>query len=97
MTAVQTCALPISPKVTSTVVRITPRAAPSPPAEPKAMEAVVRAAFGQRRKMLRSALKALGVDTAALIAAAGIEPTARAEELSIEEFGKLARAYAALG
>jgi 16S rRNA (adenine1518-N6/adenine1519-N6)-dimethyltransferase len=83
------------PKVVSTVVRLTPRAAPLAPAEPKAMEAVVRAAFGQRRKMLRSALKALGRDTGRLLDAAGIVPTARAEELSVAEFAALARAYAA--
>ena len=82
------------PKVTSTVIRITPRAAPLAPADPHAMETVVRAAFGQRRKMLRSALKALGRDTAALLTQAGIDPTARAEQLSIEEFARLARAYA---
>jgi 16S rRNA (adenine1518-N6/adenine1519-N6)-dimethyltransferase len=82
------------PKVVSTVVRITPRAAPLAPADPKAMEAVVRAAFGQRRKMLRSALKTVGRDATGLLAAAGIAPTARAEELSIPEFAALARAYA---
>jgi len=85
------------PKVVSTVVRITPRAEPLAPAEFKAMETVVRAAFGQRRKMLRSALKTLGRNTGQLLDAAGITPTARAEELSIAEFASLARAYAAGG
>jgi 16S rRNA (adenine1518-N6/adenine1519-N6)-dimethyltransferase len=83
------------PKVVSTVVRITPRAAPLAPAEFKAMETVVRSAFGQRRKMLRSALKTLGRNPGALIEAAKLVPTARAEELSIEDFAALARAYAA--
>lgn len=83
------------PKVVSTVVRITPRAAPCAPAEFAAMEAVVRAAFGQRRKMLRVALKTLGRGAAALLDAAGLDPTARAEELSIEDFAALARAYTA--
>ena len=83
------------PKVVSTVVRITPRPAPLCPAEPAALETVVRAAFGQRRKMLRSALKVLGRDTATLLGDATIEPTARAEELTIEDFCRLARAYAA--
>jgi 16S rRNA (adenine1518-N6/adenine1519-N6)-dimethyltransferase len=83
------------PKVVSTVVRITPRAKPSAPAEFTAMEAVVRAAFGQRRKMLRAALKTLGRNAAALLDAAGLDPTARAEELSIDDFAALARAYTA--
>lgn len=82
------------PKVTSTVVRITPRAEPATPADPKAMETVVRAAFGQRRKMLRSALKTLAKDSIALLEKAEIDPTKRAEELDIEAFGRLARAYA---
>jgi 16S rRNA (adenine1518-N6/adenine1519-N6)-dimethyltransferase len=82
------------PKVVSTVVRITPRSSPRCPADPAAMEAVARAAFGQRRKMLRSALKVLGQDANALLARANIEPTRRAEELTIEDFCRLARAYA---
>ena len=78
------------PKVTSTVVAFTPRPAPVAPAERRCLEAVTQAAFGQRRKMLRSSLKGLGLDPAAV----GIEPTARAEELSVEEFCRLARALA---
>lgn len=84
------------PKVTSSVVRLVPRPAPLCPAEPAAFERVLAAAFGQRRKMLRGALKSLGVDTPALLAAAGIEPTARAETLGIEAFCALARAFTAL-
>lgn len=84
------------PKVTSTVVRITPRKEPSTPADPKAMEVVVRAAFGQRRKMLRSALKSLGKNSTELLEKAGVEETARAEELDIEAFGRLARTYSNL-
>lgn len=53
---------------------------------------VVAAAFNQRRKMLRQSLKALGVDAGALLEAASIDPTRRAETLSIEEFCALARA-----
>lgn len=78
------------PKVTSTVVAFTPRPVPVAPAERRCLEAVTQAAFGQRRKMLRSSLKGLGLDPAAV----GIEPTARAEELSVEEFCRLARALA---
>ncbi|HEX5313498.1 MAG TPA: 16S rRNA (adenine(1518)-N(6)/adenine(1519)-N(6))-dimethyltransferase RsmA [Gammaproteobacteria bacterium] len=83
------------PKVVSTVIRITPRRVPLCPADPAAIEKVVRAAFGQRRKMLRSALNVLGRNSGDLLRAAGIEPTRRAEELSVEDFCRLARAYAA--
>jgi 16S rRNA (adenine1518-N6/adenine1519-N6)-dimethyltransferase len=54
---------------------------------------VTAAAFGQRRKMLRQSLKPLGVDALALLAEAGIEPTARAEEIPIEGFVKLANIF----
>ena len=56
---------------------------------------MTEAAFGQRRKMLRQSLKSLGVDAGALLAAAGIEPTARAEEIPVEGFVALARLFAA--
>jgi 16S rRNA (adenine1518-N6/adenine1519-N6)-dimethyltransferase len=81
------------PKVTSTVVRLTPRGTPEP-AEWKAMETVTAAAFGQRRKMLRSSLRTLG-DAEALLAAAGLDPTARAEEIDVAGFAALARALRA--
>jgi 16S rRNA (adenine1518-N6/adenine1519-N6)-dimethyltransferase len=84
------------PAVTSTVVELIPRAEPLAPADPRALERVVAAAFGQRRKMLRSSLKSLGVDPAPLIEAAGVDPTQRAEELGVAEFCALARAFAAL-
>lgn len=83
------------PKVWSSVVRLDPRA-DAAPVSPRALSAVTAAAFGQRRKMLRSSLKSLaGVqDPAPLLAAAGsIAPTARAEELSIDDFVRLANAY----
>jgi 16S rRNA (adenine1518-N6/adenine1519-N6)-dimethyltransferase len=51
---------------------------------------VTEAAFGQRRKMLRQSLKTLGLDAAALLADANIEPTARAEEIPVEGFVMLA-------
>jgi 16S rRNA (adenine1518-N6/adenine1519-N6)-dimethyltransferase len=57
-----------------------------------AMERVVAAAFGQRRKMLRQSLKSLG-DIEALLEKAGIEPTARAEELGVEDFIRLTEFY----
>lgn len=85
------------PKVTSSLVHLIPRKAPLAPAEPEALERVVAAAFGQRRKMLRSALKGLVARPEALLAAAGIAPCARAEELEVAQFCALARAYAASG
>ncbi len=80
------------PKVTSSVVRLVPRAAPLAPADKATLERVTAAAFGQRRKMLRSSLKSLGVPVDALLAATGITPTARAEELSVAQFCALAQA-----
>ena len=79
------------PKVTSSLVRITPRAAPQGEADPALFVRVVAAAFGQRRKMLRQALKPFG-SAEALLARAGIDPTRRAETLSVPEFAALARA-----
>jgi len=83
------------PKVVSTVVAVTPRAAPLAPASLAVLERVTSAAFGQRRKMLRQSLKSLGDDSARLFEATGIAPTARAEELTVEQFCALARAFAA--
>jgi 16S rRNA (adenine1518-N6/adenine1519-N6)-dimethyltransferase len=80
------------PKVTSTVVQLTPRAHPLAPADKATLERVTAAAFGQRRKMLRASLRTLGVPSEGLLAEAGITPTARAEELSVEDFCALARA-----
>jgi 16S rRNA (adenine1518-N6/adenine1519-N6)-dimethyltransferase len=80
-----------APKVTSTVVRLVPRPHPLAACRKEDLERVTAAAFGQRRKMLRQSLKSLGDDTSDLIAAAGAVPTARAEELSVEEFCALAR------
>ena len=81
------------PKVTSSLLRIIPRASPLP-CERKLLEAVTQAAFGQRRKMLRQSLRSLGADTPALIAAAGLDPTARAEDISVAGFVALAQALA---
>ncbi len=84
------------PGVVSTVVRLVPRAAPLALAEPDALDAVTRAAFGQRRKMLRRALRTLTPDPQVLLQSAGIAPEARAETLSVTEFCALARAWAAM-
>ena len=78
------------PKVTSTVVTLTPRPAPLASAPWRALEQVTAAAFGQRRKMLRGSLKGLGLDPGIV----DIDPTRRAEELSVEEFCALARLHA---
>ena len=80
------------PKVTSSVVSLLPRAEPRAPASKAALERVTAAAFGQRRKMLRASLRTLGIAPEPLLEAAGVTPTARAEELSVAEFCALARA-----
>jgi 16S rRNA (adenine1518-N6/adenine1519-N6)-dimethyltransferase len=80
------------PKVTSTVVQLTPRPQPLAPADKATLERVTAAAFGQRRKMLRASLRTLGVPSEGLLTETGIVPTARAEELSVEDFCALARA-----
>ena len=85
------------PKVDSALVRLVPRRAREPIPDLAALEAVTAAAFGQRRKMLRAALKPLGGDPTALLAAAGIAPTARAETVDVAGFAALARAYRAAG
>jgi 16S rRNA (adenine1518-N6/adenine1519-N6)-dimethyltransferase len=78
------------PSVTSAIVVLRPRASLPPPALFKAMERLTAAAFGQRRKMLRGALRGLGGE--ALLAAAGINGERRAETLSVEELARLAAA-----
>jgi len=81
-----------APKVTSTVIELLPLAEPAFPARLADLERVTQAAFGQRRKMLRQSLRSLGGDAEALLAAAEITPTARAEELTVAQFAALARA-----
>lgn len=83
------------PEVTSSVVSITPRPEPVAPASLGELERVTAAAFGQRRKMLRQSLKGLGREPLALLDAARIDPTRRAETLDVTEFCALARALAA--
>jgi len=84
-----------SPKVTSSVVELVPRAAPDS-CDMELLIAIAQAAFGQRRKMLRQSLKSLaatlGADPAALLGAADVEPTRRAEEIDVGGFVALARA-----
>ena len=83
------------PKITSSVVRIEPLAEPMAVAELRDLEKVTEAAFGQRRKMLRQSLKQLTPDAETLLNVAGVDPTARPEQLSVAEFASLARAYRA--
>jgi 16S rRNA (adenine1518-N6/adenine1519-N6)-dimethyltransferase len=78
------------PKVTSCIVQLIPRMTPAPACPIAALERVTAAAFGQRRKMLRSSLKSLMENPEALLAAAGIDPQLRAEQLPAASFAKLA-------
>jgi 16S rRNA (adenine1518-N6/adenine1519-N6)-dimethyltransferase len=80
------------PSVTSSIVRLEPRAEPLAACELSDLEKITACAFGQRRKMLRQSLKPLGGE--ALLERTGIDPTARPEDLKIEQFAALARAFA---
>ena len=71
-------------------MRLEPLPEPVAKAELKKLEKVTAAAFGQRRKMLRQSLKPLGGE--GLLEKAGVDPTARPEELSVAQFAALARA-----
>ncbi len=89
------------PQVQSTVVQLVPRKAPLAPARRETLERVTAAAFGQRRKMLRQSLMSLAAGTALidgerLCRAAGVEPTARAETLSVVQFCAIANALDAM-
>ena len=79
------------PKVTSTLLEVIPRSQPLFPAKRQILEKITAQAFGQRRKMLRSSLKKVGGDD--LLLATNIDPTLRPENLSIEDFCRLAQAY----
>jgi 16S rRNA (adenine1518-N6/adenine1519-N6)-dimethyltransferase len=79
------------PKVESAVVRVTPRPDRPSPARLDALQKLTAAAFGQRRKMLRASLKALGGEP--LIDAAGLDPKARAETVDVGGFLRLADAW----
>lgn len=83
------------PKVTSSVVHLRPRKDPLP-CNPRDLERVAAAAFGQRRKMVRQSLKSLGLGSnglATLLTDVGLQGTERAETLSLETFVLLARGY----
>lgn len=80
------------PKVSSAVITLTPRVKPLFDVKKETLEKLLLKAFGQRRKMLRSALKGLVPDVESLLARAGIEPTLRAEQVDVMGFGRIARA-----
>jgi 16S rRNA (adenine1518-N6/adenine1519-N6)-dimethyltransferase len=80
------------PKITSSIVHLVPRNDPLP-CRVGALEAVTRAAFGQRRKMLRQSLKALTSEPGAVIAAAGLDETIRAEDVPVAGYVALANAF----
>jgi 16S rRNA (adenine1518-N6/adenine1519-N6)-dimethyltransferase len=79
------------PRVSSSVVHLTALPAPRHPADPATLGRVVAAAFNQRRKMLRAALRGLSPRIEEHLVAAGIPPTARAEQIGIADFCALAR------
>lgn len=81
------------PKVTSSVVHIAPNTA-DPEVDPKMLEKLVAAAFSQRRKMLRQSLKGLVGAPEPLLTSCGIDPTRRAETVSVTDFMRLAAAWA---
>lgn len=78
------------PKVTSSVARLTPRPASQRLADLAPLERVTASAFGQRRKMLRGSLGSLFADPVAVLEGLGLSPTARAEELTVADFVRLA-------
>ncbi len=82
------------PKVSSAVIHLTALPEPRYPADPEVLQRVTAAAFNQRRKMLRAALRGLAPNIVAVLQEAGIDPTARAETVSLEGFCALARALA---
>lgn len=82
-----------SPKVYSTVIEFIPRPTPLYPADGHDLEEVLKIAFSQRRKMVRSALQGLNISVENLLSQANILPTLRPENLSIEDFCKLANIY----
>lgn len=82
-----------APRVTSTLLRLIPRPRPLAEADWESLERVTATAFNQRRKMLRSSLKPLGFDVAALLAEAGIASSLRPQEVGVAGFCALARAW----
>lgn len=84
------------PKITSSIVHLVPRPQPEP-CDRRLLERITLAAFGQRRKMLRQSLKPVMAEPLPLIEAAGLSPTARAEEIPVSGFVRLAQELARIG
>ena len=85
-----------SPKRSSALVSIEPHTSLSDTVELSDLERVTAAAFGQRRKMLRSSLKTLDCNTSTLLDTARVDPTKRAEELTIDDYTRLAKGFSHL-
>ena len=79
------------PKVSSAVVHLDALPEPRFPADAKTLNQLVAAGFNQRRKMLRASLKSISPDIEAHLVTAGLKPTDRAEQISLEGFCALAR------
>ncbi|MBG1232030.1 16S rRNA (adenine(1518)-N(6)/adenine(1519)-N(6))-dimethyltransferase RsmA [Aestuariivirga litoralis] len=79
------------PKVTSSIVQLVPRAKCEPECALNALERVTAAGFGQRRKMLRQSLKAVFPNPEDVLVSLGLDPTARAETLTVSDFARLAQ------
>ena len=78
------------PKITSSIVHLVPRVVCEPPCKMELLERVTAAGFGQRRKMLRSSLKSVFANPEAVLEPLGIDPTTRAEQVSVADFARLA-------
>ena len=78
------------PKITSSIVHLVPRASCEPPCKMEFLERVTAAGFGQRRKMLRSSLKSVFANPETVLEPLGIDPTTRAEQVSVADFARLA-------
>ena len=79
-----------APKVTSSIVHLVPRLECQPACDVAALERVTAAGFGQRRKMLRQSLKSVFANPETVLAKLGLDPTARAETLTVADFARLA-------
>ena len=78
------------PKITSSIVQLVPRGSCEPPCALSKLERITAAGFGQRRKMLRQSLKAVFERPEDVLLRLGLDPTARAEELRVSDFARLA-------
>ncbi len=82
-----------APKVTSSIVQLMPKAASAMTCDVKDLEKVTAAAFGQRRKMLRSSLRGAFDAPEVVLGELGINPELRAEQIQVSDFVRLAEAF----